>query len=396
MAKSRLATPVMGAFACSSVMLAKSGVATIPICPNGTKRPLIKGWAKWSDPKPGLTHQLAVKFPEANIGVLTGEISNLFVVDIDTRHPTSGKLNSVQLNELVAQMIDRFGDTEIIVGTPSGGVHLYYKSNNEKSGNLRHESLPVDYKGSGGFVLAPPSDSPGIGRYFFRKGGFAKIDSLRTINPGALKKRTCTHQGKVEALHRIPVGGRWFALRRELIRVAPNISTRPALLDYAASYAHSHLELDEANPVTQTEINRTSEWVWRLKINGSLWSSGSQRVSISVETLDRLQRYPGALQLFMELLKAHGADPGKAFAVSPRAMAQSEVVDGRKHAHWYRKWRDKLIELGMLTKLHNGGTKPGDPSIYNLALIEDGRQGATIAPNIINSSFGRRGIDTNR
>ena len=91
--------------------------------------------------------QLVLRFPEANVGILTG-LSRIFVVDIDQAH-------------LAEDMIRRFGATPLMVETPSGGIHLYYRASGERCGDLRRtEQLPVDLKGIGGFVVVPPSVRP--------------------------------------------------------------------------------------------------------------------------------------------------------------------------------------------------------------------------------------------
>src|SRR5262249_48515441 len=54
-------------------------------------------------------------------------------------------------------MIERFGETPLKIGTPSGGVHLWYRSSGEPSGALRSEGLAVDLKGLDGQVAVPPS-----------------------------------------------------------------------------------------------------------------------------------------------------------------------------------------------------------------------------------------------
>lgn len=103
------------------------------------------------------------KWPDANIGVVTGRQAGLFVVDLDTEngHGTDG-LGSFY------HLVDVFGLPETVKAeTPSGGQHLYFKAPADfqvKSTSGRF--LPgVDIRGEGGMVLAAPSVKPGVGVY---------------------------------------------------------------------------------------------------------------------------------------------------------------------------------------------------------------------------------------
>ncbi len=88
--------------------------------------------------------QLVERFPNANIGIVTG-LSNLTIVDIDDPN-------------LVDDMLLRFGETPIITQSPSRGAHLWYTSTGERNANLRvSANLPVDIKGKGGILVIPPS-----------------------------------------------------------------------------------------------------------------------------------------------------------------------------------------------------------------------------------------------
>lgn len=87
--------------------------------------------------------------PKSNVGIVTGKLSNLLVVDLDK--------SKDHYQEDIA--VEYFGDninTPITI-TPSGGNHLYYQypGNNITIGS---NILPaIDYRGEGGYIVAPPS-----------------------------------------------------------------------------------------------------------------------------------------------------------------------------------------------------------------------------------------------
>lgn len=80
-----------------------------------------------------------------NIGICTGKISGITVVDIDTSGDTVVPLET-------------FPET-YTVKTPTGGYHLYYLYNEEISQTANtFKNLPhVDIRNDGGYVVAPPS-----------------------------------------------------------------------------------------------------------------------------------------------------------------------------------------------------------------------------------------------
>jgi hypothetical protein len=93
-----------------------------------------------------------LKNPKANIGIATGDETNLLVVDIDADH---GGNETVQ--DLAAQGF-AFPDT-VTATTGGGGEHRYYtypqgKVVNNSAGTV---GVGIDIRAQAGYVLAPPS-----------------------------------------------------------------------------------------------------------------------------------------------------------------------------------------------------------------------------------------------
>ncbi|MCG3206080.1 MAG: hypothetical protein KCHDKBKB_02806 [Elusimicrobia bacterium] len=125
---------------------AKNGWAVFPVVPNG-KKPLTPNGFKDASKSVYVVEQWWKKYPEANIGIATGQISNLAVVDVDVKNGAKG-LESIKTVKGLAPTL--------IVKTPSGGWHYYYLL--EKPLRSRNGLLPgVDLKADGGYVVAPGS-----------------------------------------------------------------------------------------------------------------------------------------------------------------------------------------------------------------------------------------------
>src|SRR5689334_19390554 len=170
--------PEAGPFGQAALELHGFGLAVIPVGGDDGKVPLVR-WASWtrrlgSD----VITKLAAphRFGRANIGILTG-LSGVTVVDCDDL-------------DAVPAMIERCGDTPLKTRTPSGGVHLWYRSAGERCADLRPEGWAVDVKGIGGFVVVPPSVRPSgahAGKaYEFIEGTWADLPTLPTVIPGSL------------------------------------------------------------------------------------------------------------------------------------------------------------------------------------------------------------------
>ncbi len=121
------------------------GYSIIPIRKN--KLPLIDSWRKFQT-EAADEDQIEAwwkKSPQANIGIITGKVSGITVVDIDTK---GGK----------AVALDTFPKT-FTVETPTGGYHLYYIYAPEisQTANTFPQFPHVDIRNDGGYVIAPPS-----------------------------------------------------------------------------------------------------------------------------------------------------------------------------------------------------------------------------------------------
>jgi hypothetical protein len=122
-------------------------------------------FSNWTDRTFEMNEKINFEFN--NIAILCGESSGIFVVDIDV---DDNGLRYFQ--QLCSKNNYRYDKATTCVLTPSGGIHLYFKYNEQfKSNSVRmrtvdDKSVGIDIRTNGGCVIAPPSKYP-AGKYQF-------------------------------------------------------------------------------------------------------------------------------------------------------------------------------------------------------------------------------------
>jgi DNA-binding XRE family transcriptional regulator len=353
----------LGPFAASAKVLWHAGLAPIPVGGEDGKKPLVTRFTKWKR-HPGLKTilQWIRKFPEANVGIVTGPLSGVSVVEIDSADPV-----------VQQAIVKRFGETPLQTRTPSGGCHLWYRHNGEACADLSPE-VPVQIKAIGGFVVVPPSVRPS-GRYagrsyeFFQGtlGDLARLPQIRNTDHPTTTAPSPTR------LRAIREGWRNNSLFRHLKEHAPYCDNYEALLDVGVTLG----QLDCDPPLALAEITKTVNSVWEMIGEGRLWTKGAEpRVVVSKTVIDGLGG--DALKLYLALQLAHF--DRRQFAMAPKAMAGAQVIPGWSHQR-YRATRDELLEKLCLRMVHKGGSGPGDPSMFAFSSLPI-MMGTRSVPNI--------------
>jgi len=146
--------------------------------------------------------------PEYNLGVVTGLVSNLTVVDFDVKNGLSSKINDLPQT--------------LKVKTPSGGFHLYYKYEPSlRTGvDIFGDMSGVDIRNDGGYVVAPPSViEAGPYKVAFSSEIKQLGDGLKLLNPS-----TQHVQKSLKSLVDVKTGGRnnsMASLIGKLLKVTP-------------------------------------------------------------------------------------------------------------------------------------------------------------------------------
>ena len=133
---------------------AAAGVPVFPCVPRG-KRPLIRDGRGFRDATTNLAQVEAWwrRAPEANIGIPTGAVSGVVVVDVDVHGPVNGYDQFARADR--AGLVDGW---EVLARSPSGGMHAYYPaSDGGTQRSWQAARAGIDFRGDGGYIVAPPS-----------------------------------------------------------------------------------------------------------------------------------------------------------------------------------------------------------------------------------------------
>ena len=126
------------------------GFAVLPCQPRG-KTPLTEHGYKDAMRDPAQIREWWERWPEANVGIATGVISGVVVLDIDPRHGGDGTIVT-----LPAQY-GKLPETPTVL-TGGRGIHLYLRHPGRVVPNSASQiGQGIDVRGDGGYVIAPKS-----------------------------------------------------------------------------------------------------------------------------------------------------------------------------------------------------------------------------------------------
>jgi hypothetical protein len=150
----------------SALRLAGRGIKVIPLwwpengvcmCPKGehcsspAKHPLTYNGLKDASNNTDTIIDWWVKYPNANIGLITG--GEIDVIDVDGAIPA--------YKQLIADIGTPEHVATVITGRGDGGLHIYCTPGGNKTIPSGKHGLPnkIEVKGAGGYVVAPPSQA---------------------------------------------------------------------------------------------------------------------------------------------------------------------------------------------------------------------------------------------
>lgn len=175
-----------------------------PLCANGfkaatTDKVVLQEWNN--------------KFPNCNVGIPTGHINNIFVVDIDGEQG----IESLNHLELIHGKLDA---PTVITGK---GKHLYFKmpENVELKCSTSKIADHIDIRANGGYVVAPPSVHENGHRYtwenFVSNQDFPDAPTWLISLMTNAEKQTLPVSGVLEEISNAPQGQRNDTLYRRAI-----------------------------------------------------------------------------------------------------------------------------------------------------------------------------------
>ena len=175
-----------------------SGWSVLPVKPE-EKRPYMTNWLQYMHTKatPAQVQSWFTNLSGAGVGVVTGKISNIVVLDVESYCPTP-----------IEEILKKY-PTQMIARSGSGGWHLYYQypTGVSKVANRVGIFEGADLRGDGGFIVLPPTRHPSGGYYQWQQRGIPGAFPVAFLELEA--KPTIQNEGWIkEALRGVTKGGR--------------------------------------------------------------------------------------------------------------------------------------------------------------------------------------------
>lgn len=156
-------------------------------CASPAKHPLTRRGLLDASIHPDIIEQWWDRWPWANIGMPTGEPSGVVVLDVDPRHDGFATLAKL----IGKDSSEHSGLATLEVQTGGGGVHLWFRLpagariTNSAKGIADQFGPGVDVRGTGGYVLIPPSLHSSGHRYRYAGGKLLEPPAwlVQVLNP---------------------------------------------------------------------------------------------------------------------------------------------------------------------------------------------------------------------
>jgi Bifunctional DNA primase/polymerase, N-terminal/Primase C terminal 1 (PriCT-1)/Protein of unknown function (DUF3987) len=161
------------------------GFSVIPIQPR-EKKPLIT-WHKYQRQR-ATQSEITLwwsNWPEANVGIVTGAISGVVVIDLDT----------AQAKTNLKELVPGFDFTKVPRSCTGKGWHLFFRHPGVSIPNRAAVFAGLDVRGDGGYVVAPPSIHPNGKQYLWE---VPIEDELPELSPELLKRISTLANGSMK------------------------------------------------------------------------------------------------------------------------------------------------------------------------------------------------------
>ncbi|PKN11184.1 MAG: hypothetical protein CVU70_00065 [Deltaproteobacteria bacterium HGW-Deltaproteobacteria-5] len=221
------------------------GFSVIPLLPK-EKKPAIQ-WKKYQKRRP-TKDELVEWFSdgENNIGIVTGKISGIAVVDLDS----DAALEFANQNAFAETPTVRTGK----------GHHLYYMypADSEVRNFQKRDDLPgIDLRGDGGYVVAPPSIHSSGTAYEWIDGQGLNDLPLSTEFPDMILTKKAEKTPIKELLRGVPEGQRNDSLFRAVCGLMKVGSNYADCLNYAYWFNERNIP-----PLPDDEVKRTVKGIF--------------------------------------------------------------------------------------------------------------------------------------
>ena len=206
-----------------ALALASRGVPIFPCQPRG-KEPVTSNGCKAATTNTVAIDRWWTAAPDMNIGIATGEVAGFFVVDVD------GQEGEASLRDLEVANGELPPTVEVITGR---GRHLYFRIGEHEMPRNSAGAIGVgiDTRGTGGYVMAPPSVHPSGRKY---EWSVDCADRFADAPDWLHEKLAETSSGKGRPLEE------WHAT---LTKPIPNGQRNDTLASVAGKLIHSNVNL---------------------------------------------------------------------------------------------------------------------------------------------------------
>lgn len=274
-----------GIFAQWQPVYAEMGIATFPV---RGKRPAVRSYLTAGLNASG---QFANQFADAEAFGFACRPAKITVVDVDSTNES-----------LLADALNEFGHTPVIVRSGSGHFQAWYRRRNEGR-IIRLAGRPIDVLGAG-FVVAPPSIGK-KGSYELISGSLhdlAHLPMIKNIPRLTASKRPAKLVCSDDSTHTTAIGSRNSDLWRSCMVKARSCSDFEDLVAFAN--VKNHLALVE--PLPDAEVLGIAISAWKYQVDGKNWFGTGGRIVINHEDIDGLMNtHPDAFLLLTKLQRHH-------------------------------------------------------------------------------------------
>lgn len=320
-----------GLFAQWQPRYAEHGIATFPV---REKRPVVRGYLKLGAPT---SARLTERFSDVDaLGFTLGGRNKITVLDIDTPD-----------QRILAEALDQYGQTPVVVCSGSGNYQAWYRHNGERRKIRPFPGKPIDVLGEG-FVVAPPSRGT-KSNYEFIEGNLDDLDRLPTLRgiefPTPSQVPTASLADKV-----VVEGFRNHSLWRHCMASARYCDGYDALLDAARSRNEEFLP-----PLVDTEVMKIAKSAWGYTQRGAN-RFGRHGVFFDTDEANHLIGTNQDVFLLLAFLRANNG-PERTFLVA-NGLAKQLGWTRKRLADARRRLQEKHIAMVRPPTTFNG------PALY--------------------------------
>lgn len=212
------------------------------------------------------------RWPNANIGIATGK--SLVVLDVDIDH-NGGRYGDESLDALVRQH-GPLPETWLCL-TGGGGLHYYFYCN-DPAVTIGADLAPgLDFRGTGGYVVAPPSIHPSGSRYEWEASNDPADGAAPAIIPEWLHELMAKGRTKAGTRYEAPPAVTEGRRNQEMFRLASSFRAKGLTVEEITAAVMKCNETRCSPPMEAKEIEAICKSAGRYERGSSALERGGKR-----------------------------------------------------------------------------------------------------------------------